>query len=128
MSAIEDQIRDASNRNSQLLATLARTDYASPSLRQQIATIGELEAEERRNNDKIKKLTLSREKEAKDHHKYSDSVMKRFTVSISEYFVSVRQRKGNIRVHVLQYCRETEVLVDSRYAKCRASRQCFFDA
>ena len=81
MSGIQDQIRDAATRNSEILATLSRTDYAIPSLKQQIAQIGELEAEERRNNDKLKKLSDSREKELKDHKKYNESVMKRFAVS-----------------------------------------------
>ena len=81
MSGIQDQIRDAAARNSELLATLSRTDYAIPTLKQQIAQIRELEAEERRNNDRLKKLSNSREKELKDHKKYNESVMKRFAVS-----------------------------------------------
>lgn len=82
MSGIQDQIRDASARNSELLATLSRTDYAIPTLKQQNAQIRELEAEERRNNDRLKKLSNSREKELKDHKKYNESVMKRFAVSV----------------------------------------------
>ena len=81
MSGIQDQIRDASARNSELLATLSRTDYAIPSVKQQNAQIGEFEAEERRNNDKLKRLGSSREKELKEHKKYNESVMKRFAVS-----------------------------------------------
>ena len=81
MSGIQDRIRDASARNSELLATLSRTDYAIPSLKQQDAQIREFEAVERRNNDRLKRLGNSREKELKDHKKYNESVMKRFAVS-----------------------------------------------
>ena len=78
MSEIETQIRDAASRNSELLARLARTDYAAPALKQQIAFIRELETEQQRNTKKIQQLSKSREKEGKEHHKYADSVVKRF--------------------------------------------------
>jgi chaperonin cofactor prefoldin len=78
MASTEEQVLSAAARNSELLSTLARTDYAPPSLQQQVSYIRELEAEVSRNNATVSKLTASREKEAKDHSKYCDSVMKRF--------------------------------------------------
>jgi hypothetical protein len=82
-SSIEDQIRQASSRNAELLATLARTDYAPPALAQQREYIRQVEGAVALNAAQLKKLASSREKEYKEHKTYSESVTRRFLYKAS---------------------------------------------
>lgn len=83
MSSIEDQIRTAASKNAELLAILSKTDYAAPALTQQNAYIKQLEESVARTEASLKKLSLQREKEHKDHKRYNESVTRRFLYKAS---------------------------------------------
>jgi hypothetical protein len=83
MSSIEDKIRNAATRNTELLRILADTDHAIPALNQQQRYIADLKNEAAELDVKLKKLDRKRQKELQDHERYRDSVMKRFAFKVS---------------------------------------------
>ncbi|KAH7318301.1 hypothetical protein B0I35DRAFT_239647 [Stachybotrys elegans] len=78
MADIKERIKQASSRNTSLLDTLSRTDYAGPALEQQRQFLGELKAELQRSNAKLKTLNNKRIVEQSEHKRYRDSHVKRF--------------------------------------------------
>lgn len=92
MQSIEDKIREAAPRNSELLRILSETDYAKPALQQQDLYIKDLEKEIKDLDKRIADLENKRKAELKDHEKYRDSVMKRFA-----YKVSRKEEKFNVK-------------------------------
>lgn len=83
MSSIEDKIKNAASRNTELLRILADTDRAIPALNQQQRYIADLKNEAAELHVKMKKLDWKRQKELQDHERYRDSVMKRFAYKVS---------------------------------------------
>ncbi|WWC71403.1 uncharacterized protein I206_105358 [Kwoniella pini CBS 10737] len=81
--SVENQIKAAAQRNDELLAILAETDYAIPDLNQQRSYISDLENQLSKVNKIINDLDKKREKDLKDHLKYRDSVFKRFAYKAS---------------------------------------------
>lgn len=82
MASIKEQIAAAGPRNAQLLSTLAETDHAPASLKQQVAFINDLQDSLKRTEQHISKLNQSTQKELKDHEKYRDSTVKRFAYRV----------------------------------------------
>jgi hypothetical protein len=78
MGSVEAQIQEASSKNAQLLAILARTDYAKPALKKQNEFIRDLQTASAANKQHVDRLTKNLAKEQKEHESYKDSVMKRF--------------------------------------------------
>lgn len=76
---IEEHIQAATAKNAALLHTLASTDYARPSLTQQVTYITELEQQLSALSKRLTELDRRRERDLKDHVKYRDSVFRRFT-------------------------------------------------
>lgn len=83
MSSVQDQIREAAARNAELLGILSQTDYAPPSMQQQNAYVRDLEGNLKQNEAELNRLGSQREKEHKDHKKYSESVTRRFLYKAS---------------------------------------------
>lgn len=83
MSSVEQQLQETAARNTELLRILSDTDYAPPALRQQEGYIKKLEAAILQNKADLRKLVSQREKEHKDHRKYSESVGRRFLYKAS---------------------------------------------
>lgn len=73
----QDNIRQASGRNDELLRTLADTDYASARLASQLALIADLEGQIQSNDDTLKRLDGKRRVELAGHEKYRDSNVRR---------------------------------------------------
>lgn len=79
MSAdIVAQIEHAAARNTELLATLAQSQHATPALKEQSRFIADLESDILRSNETLRKLDLKRKAELADHEKYRDSKISRF--------------------------------------------------
>jgi hypothetical protein len=83
MTSVEEQIRSAAARNSELLSILHQTEYAQPAIQQQDSYIRQVEQAVAKNNADLKKLAAQREKEFKEHKSYNESVTKRFLYKAS---------------------------------------------
>ncbi|KAI4867801.1 hypothetical protein F4820DRAFT_178065 [Hypoxylon rubiginosum] len=83
MATITTRIREAAPRNSELLAVLSETDHAPPALEHQRHYIGDLNNELSTTQKRIAALDKQRVKEFKEHKKYRDSVMRRFSYRVS---------------------------------------------
>ncbi|EON63221.1 hypothetical protein W97_02448 [Coniosporium apollinis CBS 100218] len=79
MSDIKSRIASSVEQNNRLLKTLSETDYAPPALAQQSVYISNLQKELSELDKRIKHLETITKTELKDHEKYRDSTMKRFT-------------------------------------------------
>jgi hypothetical protein len=78
MAQLHNALAQASQRNHELLSTLAQTDYASPALKQNVAYIEDLAKQLTSLKKDLAKLHAITEDERKDHVKYRDSTMRRF--------------------------------------------------
>src|SRR5438034_10279057 len=76
--SIEAQITSATAQNSQLLQTLAETDYAPPVLQQHNRFVSDLQSELSNLERHIKSLEQKTAKEHKEHEKLQSSIMTRF--------------------------------------------------
>ncbi|KAI1779829.1 hypothetical protein F4818DRAFT_154740 [Hypoxylon cercidicola] len=83
MATITSKIKEASPRNSELLAILSETDHAPPALEHQRHYISDINNELTTTQKRIIALDRQRVKEFKEHKKYRDSVMKRFAYRVS---------------------------------------------
>ncbi|XXG94493.1 hypothetical protein Hte_000750 [Hypoxylon texense] len=83
MATITSKIREAAPRNSELLAILSETDHAPPALEHQRHYISDLNNELSTTQKRIAVLDKQRVKEFKEHKKYRDSVMRRFSYRVS---------------------------------------------
>jgi DNA repair exonuclease SbcCD ATPase subunit len=83
MANIETKIRDASQRNNELLGILRETDSAVPDLQNHDRYINDLERQIQLNQKKLADLKKKHTKELKDHEKYRDSVMRRFAFKMT---------------------------------------------
>ena len=125
MSDTSARLREAAARNSELLAALAQTDHAVPSLEQHQQFVQELKDLVGQSNDKIKVLDQKREAELKDHERYRDSHMKRFMYKATgqkdkftvkaekeerEYFEVLQQehQEKQVNAHLLTQIEEAE--------------------
>ncbi|KAK4161162.1 hypothetical protein QBC43DRAFT_324210 [Cladorrhinum sp. PSN259] len=75
---VQDQIRQASAKNTELLRILTETDHAKPALEQQRRLVADLEREVAESDKRVAAVDRKRKKEFKDHEKYRDSVLRRF--------------------------------------------------
>ncbi|CAG9947627.1 unnamed protein product [Clonostachys rosea f. rosea IK726] len=113
MSSIEQQIRDASARNAELLRTLAETDYAQPSLKEQIILIDDLQKQIEKNSKNLQFYDSQRKAELKDHEKYRDSHFRRFLYKATgnkDKFAEKASKEEKEYYDVLQKQHETTVL------------------
>lgn len=78
MASVQDRIRDASARNSQLLASLHETQSAPSQLYQQINYLKDLETQIKASEKQVADLKRKTQSELKDHKKYSESTFRRF--------------------------------------------------
>ncbi|TKA24832.1 hypothetical protein B0A50_06561 [Salinomyces thailandicus] len=78
MSQLSSTLREASDKNNELLSTLSQTEYAPPSLKQNTAYIDDLKSQIASTDKELKKLHETTEDERKEHLKYRDSTVKRF--------------------------------------------------
>lgn len=78
MANVQQQIQEASSKNTALLKTLTETDYAPPSLAQQEKYIKDLESDLQESESTIAKLETQRKRQLSEHEQYRDSHFKRF--------------------------------------------------
>ncbi|RDW89673.1 hypothetical protein BP6252_01705 [Coleophoma cylindrospora] len=81
-TSTEERILSAANQNTHLLKTLAETDYAPESLKQQQSYINDLTTQISASEKKLKQLSQTVAQEFKDHKKYRDSTMRRLAFKI----------------------------------------------
>ncbi|CAH0046514.1 unnamed protein product [Clonostachys solani] len=113
MSSIEEQIQEASARNAELLRTLAETDYAQPSLKEQIVLINDLQKQIEKNDKNLAFYDTQRKVELKDHEKYRDSHFRRFIYKATgnkDKFAEKASKEEKEYYDVLQKQHETTVL------------------
>ena len=72
MSAFQQQLRDATSKNRELLQTLSQTDYARPALKQTTAYITDLNSQIAAADKELQRLGHMTQDERKDHVKYRD--------------------------------------------------------
>ncbi|TQV95598.1 hypothetical protein V2A60_000782 [Cordyceps javanica] len=82
-SSVEQQIRSAAERNSQLLETLARTDGAASALAEHKRFQQDLQDQLDQSTQRIAKLEGERQKRLGEHEKYRDSHVRRFMFKAS---------------------------------------------
>ncbi|KAM3423240.1 hypothetical protein BST61_g688 [Cercospora zeina] len=78
MSQLASTLREAADKNNELLAELRRTDYAPSWLKLNAAFIDDLNAQISSTDKELKKLHQITEDERKDHVDYRDSNFKRY--------------------------------------------------
>jgi hypothetical protein len=78
MTSIQQQIQEASSKNSQLLAGLHETDSAPSQLYQQITYIKDLDLQLKKSEKQVAQLKKKTASELEDHKKYSESTFRRF--------------------------------------------------
>ncbi|KAF2206981.1 hypothetical protein CERZMDRAFT_52005 [Cercospora zeae-maydis SCOH1-5] len=78
MSQLAATLREAADKNHELLAELRQTDYAPSSLKQNSAFIDDLNAQISSTDKELKKLHQVTEDERQDHVRYRDSNFKRY--------------------------------------------------
>ncbi|VUC32759.1 unnamed protein product [Clonostachys rosea] len=113
MSNIEQQIQEASARNAELLRTLAETDYAKPSLKEQVILINDLQKQIDKTDKDLKLYDTQRKAELKDHEKYRDSHFRRFLYKATgnkDKFAEKASKEEKEYYDVLQKQHETTVL------------------
>ncbi|KAM3546944.1 hypothetical protein ARSEF1564_000257 [Beauveria bassiana] len=82
-SSVEQQIRNAGERNSQLLETLASTDGAASALAQHQRFQHDLQDQLEQSNQRLQKLHAQRQRRLSEHEKYRDSHVRRFMFKAS---------------------------------------------
>ncbi|PQK08794.1 hypothetical protein BB8028_0001g08670 [Beauveria bassiana] len=82
-SSVEQQIRNAGERNSQLLETLASTDGAASALAQHQRFQQDLQDQLKQSNQRLQKLQAQRQRRLSEHEKYRDSHVRRFMFKAS---------------------------------------------
>ncbi|PPJ58635.1 hypothetical protein CBER1_03512 [Cercospora berteroae] len=78
MSQLASTLREAGDKNNELLAELRQTDYAPSSLKQNAAFIEDLNTQIASTDKELRKLHNITEDERKDHVRYRDSNFKRY--------------------------------------------------
>ncbi|KXT01004.1 hypothetical protein AC578_4421 [Pseudocercospora eumusae] len=78
MSQLDSTLREAADKNGELLAELRQTDYAPSSLKQNKSYISDLKAQIANTDKELARLHSITEDERKDHVKYRDSNVKRY--------------------------------------------------
>ncbi|KXT17658.1 hypothetical protein AC579_9048 [Pseudocercospora musae] len=78
MSQLDSTLREAADKNNELLAELRQTDYAPSSLKQNKSYISDLKAQIANTDKELARLHSITEDERKDHVKYRDSNVKRY--------------------------------------------------
>ncbi|KAM0666641.1 hypothetical protein ACQRIU_004496 [Beauveria bassiana] len=82
-SSVEQQIRNAGERNSQLLETLASTDGAASALAQHQRFRHDLQDQLTQSNQRLQQLQAQRQRRLGEHEKYRDSHVRRFMFKAS---------------------------------------------
>ncbi|CAG9990891.1 unnamed protein product [Clonostachys byssicola] len=125
MSALEKQIQQASSRNTELLQILAETDYAVPTLNEQLRLIHNLDKELNKNHVILRQLNDQRESELKDHVRYRDSHFRRFLFKATgqkEKFAAQASKEEKEYFDILRRHHETTVLNESLKQQLQGAR------
>lgn len=75
MSDFQQQLRDATSKNQELLLVLSQTDYARPALKQTTAYITDLTSQIAAADKELQRLRHVTQDERKDHVKYRDRLV-----------------------------------------------------
>ncbi|CZT19005.1 uncharacterized protein RCC_04850 [Ramularia collo-cygni] len=78
MSQLDSALRDAADKNHELLSELSQTDFAPSSLKQNTSYISDLKSQIAATDKELSRLHQITEDEKKDHVKYRDSNVKRW--------------------------------------------------
>lgn len=78
MSDFQSKLREAADKNTELLGILSETEFAGPSWKQNEDYLVDLRSQISATDGELKKLHEVTEDERRDHVKYRDSTVKRF--------------------------------------------------
>ncbi|KAF2719263.1 hypothetical protein K431DRAFT_113764 [Polychaeton citri CBS 116435] len=113
MSGITSTLKEASEKNIELLTILSQTDYAPSAFKQNSDYISDLKNQLNSTEKELTKLHAITEDERKDHTKYRDSTMRRFAHRLGgskgkEKFASKQEKEEREFLEAWQREREAE--------------------
>nr|POE75114.1 hypothetical protein CFP56_63349 [Quercus suber] len=103
MSQLSNSLVHALQRNNELLSTLAETDHALGTLKQNVSYISDLNSQIKVTDAELAKLHTVTETERKDHVSYRDSKIKRFAYKLGG-------KKGKDKFSAMEEKEEREFL------------------